>query len=294
MSEFKVAVLGARSSVGGCVLRQLRAEGAQVIAYTRFPNGQDVGGIKWRSLSRICIGKASNYSYSEPVPNWISVAPIWILPDYFTLMEASGVRRLVTLSSTSVFTKTVSSDKGENAVAEMLARSELEVQEWATARGVEWVVLRPTLIYGLGQDRNVSEIARFICRFGFFPLLGPAHGLRQPVHVQDVATACLSALRSPAAANRAYNLSGGEVLQYREMLRRVFNAVGRPERTVAVPLWAFKFAVAIGRKLLNKRYWSTDMAKRMNADLVFDHADAKRDLGFNPKNFSLTTNDLPQ
>ncbi len=62
-------------------------------------------------------------------------------------------------------------------------------------QGVEWVILRPTLIYGHGRDKNITEIARFIRRFGFFPLLGKANGLRQPIHVEDVAEACFAALR---------------------------------------------------------------------------------------------------
>lgn len=94
-----------------------------------------------------------------------------------------------------------------------------------------WVILRPTLIYGRGRDRNITVIARFIRRFGFFPVLGRATGLRQPVHAEDVALACHRALEAPAATNRAYNISGGETVTYREMVRRVFLALeGGPAR----------------------------------------------------------------
>ena len=81
---------------------------------------------------------------------------------------------------------------------------------WAKSRGIEWVILRLTLIYGLGRNKNISEIAGFIRRFGFFPVLGRAQGLRQPIHVEDVPAACVSALRAPDAVNRAHNISGGE------------------------------------------------------------------------------------
>ncbi|MDI6746185.1 MAG: hypothetical protein QMD17_03475 [Rhodocyclaceae bacterium] len=86
--------------------------------------------------------------------------------------------------------------------------------------------LPPTLIYGLGRDKNIAEMARFIRRFGFFPVLGKATGLRQPIHTADVAGACLGALRAPDAANRDYNISGGETFAYRDMVARVFVAVG--------------------------------------------------------------------
>ncbi len=226
------------------------------------------------------------------MPYWICVAPIWVLPEYFSLLEAHGARRVVVLSSTSRFTKDDSSDPQEQAIALRLAEAEEQAQAWAQSRGVEWVVLRPTLIYGLGRDKNVSEIARFIRRFGFFPLFGKAHGLRQPVHAADVAGACVAALQMPGRANRAYNISGGETLPYSDMVVRIFAAVGRRPRLLTVPLWFFGLATTAVRLLPRYRHWSVAMAERMNRDLVFDHTDAAGDFGFNPRTFALVPEDV--
>ncbi len=220
------------------------------------------------------------------------MAPIWVLPQYFSMLERYGACRVVALSSTSRFTKTDSSDPAENAVALRLAEGEARLRTWAENKGVEWVVLRPTLIYARGRDKNIAEIARFAGRFGFFPLLGKAMGLRQPIHAEDVAAACMAALRVPVAANRAYNISGGETLPYREMVRRVFAAMRRRPRLVTIPLVVFRMAVACLRVLPRYRYWSVAMAERMNRDLVFDHVDAARDLGFSPRPFRLAPEDV--
>ena len=169
---------------------------------------------------------------------------------------------------------------------------ETRFQAWAESRGIEWVILRPTLIYGIGRDKNISEIACFIRRFGFFPVLGEAKGMRQPIHAEDVATACVSALQATDVANRAYNISGGETLSYRDMVARVFTALGRRPRLATVPLWVFRLAVTTLRCLPRYRQWSAAMAERMNRDLVFDHADAARDLGFKPRTFSISPEDI--
>ncbi len=174
-----------------------------------------------------------------------------------------------------------------------LGEAESQMQAWARDHGVEWVVLRPTLIYGLGLDKNISEIARFISRFRFFPLLGKACGLRQPVHAADVAAACLGALQSPRAANRAYNISGAETLSYREMVVRIFVVLDRKTRLLTVPLWIFKWAITTVRLLPRCRHWSVGMAERMGRDLVFDHSDAQRDFDFRPRAFALSAEDLP-
>ncbi|MDH4302017.1 MAG: hypothetical protein OEV51_08065, partial [Nitrospira sp.] len=141
--------------------------------------------------------------------------------------------------------------------------------------------------------KNLTEIVRFVRRWGFFPLFGKAVGLRQPVHAEDVAAACVSALTLPAVANRTYTLSGGETLPYREMVCRVFATLGKLPRLVTIPRWMFQVAVAVVHVLPRYKHWTVEMADRMNRDLVFDHADAARALGFSPRPFRLLLDDLP-
>jgi nucleoside-diphosphate-sugar epimerase len=282
-------VIGASSLVGGCMVTALRQARRQVVAFSRKPaQGKNSEGVTWQLLPE----PGNLATGHEPIHDWLCVAPIWHLPDYFPLLEACGARCVVALSSTSRFTKSRSSDVAEHAIAANFAEGEQRLQEWAQSRGVRWVVLRPTLIYGLGRDKNIAEITRFVGRFGFFPVFGKATGLRQPIHAEDVAGACVAALGSPAAANRAYNMSGAEVLTYREMLGRVFVALRRPTRLVPVPLVLFKLAVWCLRLLPRYRSWSPAMAERMNRDMVFDHADAARDFGFRPRPFALKPADV--
>lgn len=294
MAEQRVGVLGASSLAGRCVLRLLSTAGTPVAAYSRQAQPCDDSGVDWLLLPAAASEQPISHDHAAMTPYWICVAPIWVLPDYFSLIESGGARRVAALSSTSRFTKVDSDDATENAVAAKLIESESRFRAWAESRGIEWVILRPTLIYGLGRDKNISEMARFIRRFGFFPLLGRAQGLRQPIHAEDVAAACVAALQAPDAANRAYNLSGGETLTYRDMAARVFAPLGRPPRLPSIPLWLFRLAVAILRVLPRYRHGSAAMAKRMNRDLVFDHAEAASDLGFRPRGFALTAEDMPQ
>ena len=285
-----VGVLGATSFVGKSLLPLLASSACQVSAFSRQPVPHDGANINWNQLPSTT--PTALHKDAREITSWVCVAPIAVLPDYLPWMKSMGARRIVALSSTSRFTKTDSSDVAEQALAKSIADSEQQFITWAEAHDIEWIILRPTLIYGLGLDKNVCEIARFIRRFSFFPLFGKADGLRQPVHVQDVAQACVAALSGPLF-NRAYNISGGEKLTYREMVARVFKALGRPPRFLSVPLPAFRVAVSLLRYLPRYRNWSSAMAERMNQDMVFDHTEAEKDLGFSPRNFVLLPADLP-
>lgn len=291
MSERHVGLLGATSLIGECLLKQLIQNNWHITAFSRRPITQSHPQIAWKQLdttNQLRIGTEENN-----IPFWICAAPVWTLPDYFDLISASGARRIVVLSSTSRFTKDTSSDPSERKIAQQLIKGEEFVQTWAATHGVKWIILRPTLIYGYGHDKNITEIARFIRRFGFFPLLGSAKGLRQPIHVEDVASACYAALDTLNLTNRSYNLTGAETLSYREMVKRVFEALNHPPHMLTVPLWFFQIA-AWGLSWLPRYHnWTSAMAKRMNQDLTFDCSDAKQDLNFSPRSFKLKAEDLP-
>ena len=280
----RVGVIGATSLTGECLLPLLVEAGWDVAAFTRrtilarqLPASQ---GVVWHHLT-------IRHSHDvEPITKWICLAPIWVLPEYLSLFLHYGVKHIVALSSTSRFTKGSSSDTAEKQLAAKLAEGEQLFIDWAEKNQVIWTILRPTLIYGLGRDKNISVIARFIKRFSFFPLLGEARGLRQPVHAQDAALCCRTALGAEKASIRAYNNSGGEMLTYREMVGRVFSAIGKKPRFVTFPLWLFRLAVFFLRLLPPFKHWSAAMAERMNSDIVFDHQDASRDLDFSPRPFS--------
>ncbi len=287
MNKESVGVLGATSFVGRCLLSLLNKNEYRVTAFSRQTIKKSIYGEQRKPLPL-----PGNHIFDREIPLWISVAPIWVLPNYFDLLMDSGVKRLVVLSSTSIFTKDGSSDLAEQALARQFANAEMKLQNWATENDVEWVIIRPTLIYGMGKDKNISEIIRFIRRFKFFPLLGLAHGLRQPVHCEDVANICVSALKPSHIANRSYNISGGETLTYREMVIRIFSALEMRPIFFSIPLFMFKFALIYLHFFPRYKNWSVAMAERMNKDLVFDHSDAFRDLGYKPRSFSLQKNDI--
>lgn len=292
MTEKQVGVLGATSLAGECILRQLVHSSWHVHAFSRQTVTHNHPQITWRQINS--PHTADFDSKDNSIPCWLCAAPIWVLPEYFDLLLTYGAQRVVVLSSTSRFTKEISSDSLEKKIVQRLIESEDKVQTWATAHRIDWIILRPTLIYGFGRDKNISEIAQVIRRFGFFPLFGSAQGLRQPIHVEDVALACCRALDTLNLANRSYNLTGGEVLSFREMVRRVFEAQNLPPRMFTVPLWLFKTALWGLKWLPRYRHWTPAMAERMNQDLKFDSSEAQRDFNLVPRSFKLTEIDLPR
>lgn len=296
MADQCIGVFGATSSVGECVLSLLKQHGWQAEVFSRRADQAAVRQmgpvVAWHQLGNDSAREQLGTG-DRKLTAWLYLAPIWTLPDYFDFLAAHGVQKIVALSSTSIFTKEDSSDNEEKNIAQRLAEGETSLRTWAEQHGVTWIILRPTLIYGRGRDKNISEIIRFIRRFKFFPLLGSAKGLRQPIHVEDVAAACISAFLASNVTNQAYNIGGGEILSYREMIKRIFKALNQPPYLLTIPRWIFRLAVNALRQLPRYRHWTVAMAERMNRDLVFDSSQAARDFGFTPRPLSLGKEDIP-
>ena len=288
MSTCRIGVLGASSLVGDHLIRLLALLGDDdVIAFSRKRrSGDAIYRARWLALDHL-RDEAMSFD------GWICLAPIWVLPDYFEALERAGVRRVVALSSTSRFSKISSSSAEDRRLAARLADAEQRIQDWAETRGVQWVILRSTLIYGDGRDRNVSDIARFLRRWCCFPLIGGSAGLRQPVHAADVAEFCIRALKHPVATGHAFDICGGETLTYRDMVKRIGDAMGISVRFLAVPRPILRGAVRAIACLPRFRSLSPALIDRLAQDLVFDGSAANRLFNVAPRPFVVTPTDLP-
>jgi nucleoside-diphosphate-sugar epimerase len=274
----EVGVLGGSSFVGRRLVPLLLQKKASVKAFSRQDRVSETPGLVWEKLES--LGKKN----AEVHRDWVSLCPLPVLVDFLPQLAASGARRLVAVSSTSRFTKNDSVDAAERHLASALAKAETAILDWAGEKKIEVVILRPTLVYdGIG-DKNIAAVSAFIRKWKFFPVFAPASGLRQPLHVLDLAEACVSAL-SPNVRSGVYDVSGGETLSYREMVSRIFAWEGLPERIWEVPPWLVGLALPALRLLPRFRGLSAAVFGRMNENLVFDHGAAAEALGFQPRKF---------
>ena len=276
-----VVVTGATSQVGVYVVKHLLASGAAVLAVSRDePLPFEHPHLKWLK-GDIARDDFSLGGFLADVA--IHSAPLWFLPKILPLLATSDVRRVVAVGSTSIFTKASSRNAFEKDVVVKYTRTEQDIAAISAVQKMAWTIVRPTLVYGAGLDKNISSVAACVKRFGFFPVYPPAVGRRQPVHAEDVALATLQAAVTEQAHNKGYNISGGEVLTYRAMIERVFVALGQPVRIIETTLLPSVFALA--GVLLRRHYLTRDVATRMNEDLIFFHDDAVQDFGYAPRVF---------
>lgn len=278
-----VLITGARSQIGFFLLPLLAGQGYECTNISRHERA-DTEGQRWiradLNTDMVQVWQTCKASV------WIHLAFLPLAVPHLKVAACSGIRRFIGFSSTSIFTKQRSGSSEEQRIVHDLVKAEANIQSFCQSYGVAWTLFRPTMIYGTSMDQNVAFIQRIIERFGCFPVAGLGGGLRQPVHAEDLAKACLSALACEQTMNKIYNLSGGETLSYREMVERIFRTIGKPPRIISISPAMYKFSIKI-LKILSRRYAfiQTSMVDRMNIDMVFDHSDATHDFAYNPRPF---------
>lgn len=274
-------IFGGSGQIGRPLLHILRRAGWRISAVSRQVHS-DQPGLQWL---RGDLGEL------PPLPSRVeaifSCGPLDAFGRWYVNSDVVA-RHVVAFGSTSVDTKRGSADAYERDLATRLREGEAALFAGAQTRGAAATVLRPTLVYGAGRDATLSRIAHLAQRWGRFPLPRNATGLRQPVHVDDLATAAYACLDSTASHGRAYALPGGETLAYRDMVARVLAALRPAPRLLQLPSPVFNLALLAAQASGRATGLGAAAVRRMRTDLVFDAVPAQRDLAYAPRLFRPT------
>lgn len=205
-------------------------------------------------------------------------------------VAASGVQRFVFVSSIAAYgvsghlvTEEQPLLARDSYGGSKVAAEQLLVRE-VPRRRLETVVLRPCLVYGPGDRFFVPRVARLARRLGWLPvpLAAGGAGLLDLVHATDVAAALVLAGRSPAAAGRAYNVTGGDPRPLRQVLEILFRAAGRRLRVVPVPRLAVGLLLR-GVGLLSRGGRPRGLGVVAGNHHCFDISRAQTELGYRPQ-----------
>ena len=280
-------VFGGSGQVGAPLLRRLHDAGWRVHAVSRTAQPESPG-VQWLRGDLDHVD-----GLPRPVDAIISCGPL----DHFARWYAASTidaPRVVAFGSTSVEVKQDSADVHERDLARRLREGERAMFDAAATRGAAATVLRPTLVYGAGRDRTLTRIAQLARRWGRFALPRDACGLRQPVHVGDLAAAAHACIDSQASRGQAYDLPGADTLPYRDMVARVLAALQPPVPLLLLPAPLFSAALFGARALGRADGLGAAVVARMRDDLVFDATPARRDFGYAPRAFQPTASMFSQ
>jgi NADH dehydrogenase len=274
-----VLVTGASGFIGQPLVRRLLASGHRVRALVRrsgeealLPGAEiepgdvrDAGAVDraTRGMDAIAHLAWATGVVRESTTRAVNVEGTRRLLD---AARANGARRFVFVSSISA------------ARARMgpYGRTKLAAERLVEESGLEWVILRPSLVYGPGAAGLFARLERSL-RGPVFPLVGGGSIALDPIHVEDVGAVIEQCLLGADKVGKRYDLLGPERLTFRELLERLAAAIGARPRFVAVPAdLALPIARLLGA-LMERPPLSEDNVLGMIASASVDGSAARRD-----------------
>jgi len=190
--------------------------------------------------------------------------------------EDAGLKRAVFVSTTAIFTALEASSRSVRLAAEASIEDSV----------LDWTIVRPTMIYGTPADRNIWRLLRLLRWCPVVPIPGAGTRLQQPVHVDDLAQAIVSALEAPTAIAKAYDVAGPEPLTFRQVIEQAATAVGRRAVLLPVPLRPAIVALRLYERAVSRPRLKAEQLERLGEDKAFDIEAARKDLGYEPRSFA--------
>ena len=153
--------------------------------------------------------------------------------------HAAGVRRFVFLSSIRAQAGSSApaplSEADAPAPTDPYGRSKLAAEQALAETGLDWVALRPVLVYGAGVKGNMAALLK-LARTPYPLPLASLTGRRSLVSVESLAGAVATVLEAPGPLRRPLVVADSEPLTLPEMLAALRAGLGRRPGLLPCPV----------------------------------------------------------
>ncbi len=156
----------------------------------------------------------------------------------FESLLKEGVKNIVTAiknnedSPVFVHLSALGADQNTGSV---YATSKLEGEREITLNYHNWIILRPSIVYG-EEDQFFNKFAKMSFLSPFLPAIGGGKTKFQPVDVKNLAQAVFNAATNTEKfGNKIYEIGGNEVFTFRQLLEKTCFHIGRKRMILSIP-----------------------------------------------------------
>lgn len=217
--------------------------------------------------------------FLKDVDTLVNIAGIYFSESLIEAAIKCGVRRVILVHTTGIYSQ-------YKAAGELYRNIEERVYALCRENGIILSVCRPTMIYGNTLDKNVAVFIKMVDKFPVMPVVNGARYNLQPVHYKDLAKGYFGVLvNEEKTANKDYILSGGSVIELRDMLKIIGENLGKKVRFISCPFAIAYFGACVVYYLTFRKKDYREKVQRLCEPRAYSHEDAKNDFGYAPMSF---------
>ncbi len=296
--DSRILITGATGFVGSALMARLQAEGLQSLGTCRSTSlnercvtappleaGGDWSGLL-KGVDTVVHTAARVHVMRETSSNPLDAFRAVNVKGSLNLARqaaSAGVKGFVFISSVKVNGEETlcarpfaaeDDPAPEDAYGISKAEAEAGLKAISAETGMEFVIIRPPLVYGPGVKGNFAAMMRAVAHGLPLPLGAVIDNRRSMVGLDNLVDLIVTCIDHPAAANRTFMVSDGEDLSTADLLRRLGVAMGKPARLLNAPPALLGAAAA----MIGKRA----VAQRLLDNLQVDISHTRSTLGWKP------------
>lgn len=291
----RILILGANGFLGSQIVATLRLSGHQLICGVRkqsaiqeqFPQceimicdfNHDITADIWiprlKDIDVVinCIGILQQ-QHGQSIKAIHELAPIALFQACYNV----GIRRVIHISALGV----------DEHVNSQYAKTKLAAEKNLMSFNMDWVILRPSLIYAEGSYGGTSLMRAMAALPWIIPVVGDGHQFFQPVYIQDLAEIVKRLVEKNEIIKKSLDVVSAEQVSYLtilQLMRRWLN-FGKA-KILHIPLNLVKYAVKIADKLgiASFNYTSLTMLLYGNTTSSEKYQELINTAGFTPRPF---------
>lgn len=144
----------------------------------------------------------------------------------------------------------VSSSVINSKADDFYTRSKREQEQLVMNSNLQKVILRPTLMYGEGDNKHFYALINLMRKFPFFPLPGNGKYIRQPLYAMDFAHVVKNCIKEPKLG--IFNISGLEFITFKNCLIKFKRHYQCFSLVTPIPVFMFRLLLRIAALITKK------------------------------------------
>jgi nucleoside-diphosphate-sugar epimerase len=194
----------------------------------------------------------------------------------------AGVKRFIYLSSIKVNGEETLSGQSYSEDSPPAPIDPYGVSKWEAEQGLEkvcaqtgmeFVIIRPPLIYGPGVKANFQKLMGLVAKGLPLPL-GAVHNQRSMLALDNLVSFIAEVMTNPLAANQRFLLSDGEDVSTTQLLKLLAKGMGKSSWLIPIPAFILRGAAQM--------LGASSAADRLLGSLQIDSSKARQLLQWQP------------
>lgn len=274
MKTERVLVTGAAGFVGSHLAPLLQNKGYKVTALVK--NTQEKKQIKYQPSNVIVADLSAKGNWQKDVKyhNYIihlasqisSKNPleftknnVLATKNLIASAKKGNVKRIILFSSASV----------SSIREDMYSKTKKKQEQYIANSKIDSVIIRPSMIYGPGDQKNIGWLINLVKRLPIIPLPGGGSFGRQPVYINDICQIVLKmlTLKKP---KKIYEIHGLEYITLEQMVKTINEVFKLKKPVIPVPILLLKLSIKASEKIFPNPKFTSDQIESLISGEKFE------------------------